>query len=171
MSDFYELKALEKENAELKAKCKERDEYACRLEAQLAAFHAAMEREKKPDWQKWLRDLADRLESLMDTSRHATYGDRDLGEAARQLRYMADSFTLKANFVPSELRIKELEKQLAQSTTAGADLLAKVERLSSLKIHGGDASSKTAYVELPDCCWPLKVTTTLGEALKGDKPK
>ena len=128
---------LEKENAELKARLSEWERLktdsqathlnilrgtvaltreaalhlACaqdydELKQQLAAFHAAMEREKKPDWQKWLKDLADSLETEWDP------GKSSCAEAARQLRYMADSFTLKANFVPSELKIKELEQQL-----------------------------------------------------------
>lgn len=115
---------LEKENSELKAALetanlcikglegnlaaaeKEHE----RLESELSAFHAAMEREKKPDWEKWLKDLADGIDTYV----------LNVGHAARQLRYMADSFTLKANFVPSELRIKELEKQLAQSESSAA---------------------------------------------------
>lgn len=96
-----DLDKLEKENAELKA--------------QLAAFHAAMEREKKPDWEKWLKDLSDGLDEYGNRASGLWANHQELlTTAARQLRYMADSFTLKANFVPSELRIKELEKLLAQ---------------------------------------------------------
>jgi len=52
-----------------------------------------LKRDKKPEW---VQDLEGRLEF-----------------AARELRYMADSFTLKSNFMPSELRIKELEAEAA----------------------------------------------------------
>lgn len=128
------LQTLEKENAELKAafncfKCGDgstplyclncaNDE----LKQQLAEFHAAMDREKKPDWEKWLKDLADRLDGIAEF-----HNPKPLHEAARQLRYMADSFTLKANFVPIELRIKELEGNLAAAEKEHDDLIAKLE--------------------------------------------
>lgn len=112
---------LEKENAELRQ--------------QLAAFHAAMEREKKPDWEKWLKDLADDLTRDIANTPPAL---STLEEAARQLRYMADSFTLKANFVPSELKIKELEQQLARAQATCAELRKALSLCSTL---GDDGSA------------------------------
>src|SRR5690348_3975874 len=76
---------------------------------------------RSPDWEKWLKDLADDLTRDIANTPPAL---STLEEAARQLRYMADSFTLKANFVPSELRIKELEKQV-ESLTAKLDYETK----------------------------------------------
>lgn len=90
--------ALKSENAELKAK--------------LAAFEEAMQRERGPKWEAGLNDLASTLDYLAQTP--YINSPRDLELAAAQLRYMARCFTLKANLVPSELRIKELEARLSQ---------------------------------------------------------
>lgn len=76
--------------------------------AELNKFHKAMEREKSPKWSEQLKVLADRLVTNMHAQAPAL---SDLEYAARELRYMADCFTLKANFVPTDLKIKELESE------------------------------------------------------------
>jgi len=93
---------------------------------QLAAFHAAMERERKPDWEKWHMDLANRLEVWAKEFQPRAAKHGDLTTAARELRSMATDFTLKANFVPAELKIKELEKQLEEETKATNYAAAKM---------------------------------------------
>ncbi len=82
--------------------------------AKLAAFEAAMERERKPDWEKWNKDLANKLREIANEVFEKSERN-DLQTAARQLDYFTDSFTLKANFVPNELRIKELEGLLRET--------------------------------------------------------
>jgi hypothetical protein len=92
----------------------ERDHYkSCTLELghQLAQFHEAMQRERKPDWEKWHMDLADRLDKTQNVFKYKEFL-RDIETAASELRYMATSFTLKANFVPTDLEIKALKSQV-----------------------------------------------------------
>ncbi len=76
------------------------------LRSKLDAYESAMERERKPEWEKWNKDLAEKLRDLapeLDSPQDM----HDLLSAARQLDDFTNSFTLKANFVPSDLCIKE----------------------------------------------------------------
>ncbi len=94
----HRIAILQRENAKLSAK--------------LAAYESAIERERKPDWEKWNKDLASKLREIANEVFDKSERN-DLQTAARQLDYFTDSFTLKANFVPSELKINELEAKLA----------------------------------------------------------
>ena len=75
-------------------------------------------------------DLADTIDSL-DKHTWEIELKQKVEHAASELRYMATSFTLKANFVPSELRIAELEKQ-------NAAMLAVIEHAGSHDHADGD---------------------------------
>jgi len=80
------------------------------LRAQLNKFEEAMQRERKADWEQEHMDLADTIDSLDKHTWEAELKQK-VEHAASELRYMATSFTLKANFVLSELRMAELERQ------------------------------------------------------------
>jgi len=82
-----------------------------KAQSEIAAFHAAMERERKPDWEKQHMDLADYLDELAGHLPSLT-ATQTVQAAACQLRYMATDFTLKANFVPAELKLEEAQRQL-----------------------------------------------------------
>jgi hypothetical protein len=121
---------LRAETADLVKALTERDEAMEKVHA----FESAMEREKKPEWKNYLERLAAVLVSVDSWGNFYPIRQTDRENAAKELRYMADSFTLKANFVPSELRIKELEEQvrllgdaLDKSAIKKADLVEELE--------------------------------------------
>ena len=79
------------------------------LKARVAEYEAALERERKPDWNNWLHELADKLERAANSQDLAstTFSHDNAREAARQLRYMATCFTHKMNLVRYDMKIQE----------------------------------------------------------------
>jgi len=66
---------------------------------------------------------------------------------------MATDFTLKANFVPAELKIKELEKQLEEETKATNYAAAKMagQREHIAQLEGKLEESQKQVAQLRDC--------------------
>lgn len=107
------------------------------LKQQLAQFHEALERSRQPDWEKWLNELATSLESASSASGWgiSIIPRETLQAAARQLRYMATPFTLKANFVPTNLTIKKLQAALDRSIDFADGVLQVCEFLDNSDNH------------------------------------
>ena len=102
------------------------------LKARVAEYESATERERKPDWEKWLNELAATIVTIPSNDLSQPQINA-LTEAARQLRYMATSFTPKANFVRYNLEIRKWWWRLGDNDHAEsfadlyADTLADME--------------------------------------------
>ena len=120
-------------------------ERVAELELRLFKFNEALEREKGPEWEKEHKDLADDLDAMAKCLGQAN--PWSLERAARELRYMADCFTLKANFVPTDLKIKDLESQL--STEKELRLVAE-KNLADLQtfLSGGEPPTYALHIKL-----------------------
>lgn len=97
------------------------------LERELAKFYEAMERERKPDWEKYVKKHADYLDNLSSDGLLTQESRSMFKSASILLNEHWQCFTLKANFVPTDLKIKELEAELAN---------AKVEQAKESYILG-----------------------------------
>ncbi len=113
----------------IKALC-EVDKLKCRvieLDAELDRYKTAMGRERKADWGKYVKAHADYLDGLAkECTLECTQHMRNmLKSSSILLNEHWQCFTHKANFVPSELRIKELEAACAVKHDA-LDLAAQL---------------------------------------------
>jgi dsDNA-specific endonuclease/ATPase MutS2 len=109
------------------------------LSAELSKFHEAMQRERKADWEKWHMDLADHVEMMFPSCKQCT-------EAARELRYMATDFTLKANFVPTDLEIKALKEKVESLSST---LSQRMEQARQERVKLRDLLRYVTYFRLP----------------------
>ncbi len=75
-------------------------------------FEAAMESCNKADWSQSLKELAARIKGILIVNTASVA--EDLQRASIELCYMADCFTLKANFLPRDLTIKEAYEIIKQ---------------------------------------------------------
>jgi len=89
-------------------------------------------------------DLASRLEN--PNSDRTVLLD-DCRDAARELRYMATSFTLKANFVPSNLTIANLQRELICVRNACTMLQLAVESTRITPERAGDLRELAGFLE------------------------
>lgn len=104
---------------------------------ELGKFREAMEREKSPKWSEHLKSLADTLDSIAVEKSELSFeqATNELQESVRQFRYMANSFTLKANRRDQKARLRrEPSVRDAASTALGRYIQLHKTALEKCKV-------------------------------------